>query len=1210
MPGLVINTYSTKFLNPAFLFDRMLPFRNTFRIGLSLLATSLLFYAEGCKPPKKSGQNVTVKNTPQQAETDIYAEHIRTTGFKTPEEERLGFVLPEGFEVTLFASEPDITKPMNMEFDDRGRLWVTQSSEYPVAAGESDGTDRITILEDKNGDGRADTFTHFDDNLNIPIGIMPVADGAIAYSIPNLYHLKDSNHDGKAESREILLGGFGHKDTHGMVNNLMRGYDGWLHVCHGFSNVSNVAGTDGDSIRMTSGNTFRVKMDGSHVEQTTFGRVNPFGYAYDERGYLYSVDCHTKPITQLIFGGDYPHFGKKAPVGLGFAPAMMTYDLGSTALAGLVYYTGTQFPAKYRGSFFTGDVVTCRIDRNTVIFNGSTPSSKKEEPLLVSKDPWFRPVDIKVGPDGALYIADFYNKIIGHYEVALNHPGRDRVSGRIWKVTYKGTEPHDNLPVIDWSKATITQLLQGLKHPQLNTRLKVADRLVDTWKEKAITPVKGLLENSDVVSQVHALWILHRLGSLDDRLLDNALAGSEQVVKIHALRILSERNAISNAHYRQVTDALKSGDPFIRRTAAEVLTRFPKPENLGLLMDLYEKTPQEDTHLRYTALLGVRNNLKNTSVMWRVPAMRWTDSQLALLNKALLDVPSSAGAAFALDYTLTHELDSKDLLNNLEYIGRLAAPYQIEKAIDLINTKFVNEPEKQLSLYRTIQAGIRQSGASPSPKMVAWGEQLAGKFLTDISAETEIWKIRKVAKNADPVNSWAVSERFLADVMPAFRIVLSEKRGYGPQSALYSVPFKLPATLKMNVFDNDVHNRAERKGMSKNSVKIRLAGSGRVVAEYRVNQAEAMQFKELIRNATFNLTEYAGQMGYIEAVDSSQTDSVGIGQFEPAVVAIPEKGPSTSSEQRIAAAEIAGDYRIKSLQPALKSILQTQWMDYTVRSAAAGALMNIDPKGNVDILSGIFNDPAEPPTLREKLAVAMGQAASSSVYETLRKQLASGARNLQIVIATVLANTSEGIGYLLNAFKEEELGVDIATEVPVQERLTHNADASQQTQMRQLLTAGAKEREERQKLIDARIANFKPANTFSDAGKVIFVQNCSGCHQIQGSGGLVGPQLDGIGNWGHKALTQKILDPNRNITEAFRTYNITLKNEKTLTGLYRRTEGETIVFADMTGQEFSVVKGDMKEYRASKYTLMPDQFRNIIPEKDFYALLDYLLGVK
>ncbi|MCF0071857.1 dehydrogenase [Dyadobacter sp. CY261] len=1178
-----------------------------------MLTASLLFHAQSCKPPQnKPGNNVTVATAVQQTPTDIYAEHVRTSSFKTPEEERLSFVLPEGFEVTLFASEPDITKPMNMEFDDRGRLWVTQSSEYPVAAGTSDGTDRITILEDKNGDGRADVFTHFDDNLNIPIGIMPVADGAVAYSIPNLYHFKDNDNDGKADTRKILLSGFGHKDTHGMVNNLMRGYDGWLHVCHGFSNVSVVAGTDGDSIRMTSGNTFRVKMDGSHVEQTTFGRVNPFGYAYDEKGFLYSVDCHTKPITQLIFGGEYPHFGKKTPVGLGFAPAMMTYDLGSTALAGLVYYTGTQFPAKYRNSFFTGDVVTCRIDRNTITFNGSTPSSKKEEPLLVSKDPWFRPVDIKVGPDGALYIADFYNRIIGHYEVALNHPGRDRVSGRIWKVTYTGTEQHENLPVTDWSKATLEQLLNGLKHPQLNTRLKVADRLVDTWKGKAVGPAKGLLTQNatDPTSYVHVLWILHRLGVLDDRLLDNALKHNELDVRIHALRILNERETLSEGHYRQVAEALKSTDPFLQRMAAEVLTHFPKSENLALLMDLYERTPQEDTHLRYTALLGVRDNLKNPSVVWRLPAMQWNDRQMSLLNRALLDIPSSAGAAFILDYTLTHELDQKDLLNNLEYIGRLAAPYQVEKAIDLIDVRFINEPETQLSLFRTIQAGVRQSGASPSPKMVAWGERLAGKFLNNISAETDSWKIRRVVKSADPVNSWTVSERFLVDVMPAFHIILSEKGGYIPQSALYSVPFQLPETLKMNVFDNDVHNRADKKGVSKNSVKIRLAESGKVVAEYRVNQTEPMRYKDLIRNATFNLSAYAGQMGYIEAVDSSQTGSVGIGQFEPAVVAIPEKGPSTTSDQRIAAAEIAGEYRIVSLEPSLRSVLQAKWMDYSVRSAAAGALMNIDPQNNVNVLSDVFNDPAELPTLREKLVVAMGQAASPSVYENLKKQLASGARNLQIVIASVLANTSEGIGYLLSAFKDEELGADIAAEISVQERLTTNADASQQTQMRELLATGANERAERQKLIDARIANFKPATAFSDAGKVVFVQNCGGCHQIQGSGGLVGPQLDGIGNWGHKALTQKILDPNRNITEAFRTYTITLKNDKTLTGLYRRTEGETMVFADMAGQEFAVVKSDIKEYRASKYTLMPDQFRNIIPEKDFYALLDYLLGVK
>jgi putative heme-binding domain-containing protein len=285
-------------------------------------------------------------------------------------------------------------------------------------------------------------------------------------------------------------------------------------------------------------------------------------------------------------------------------------------------------------------------------------------------------------------------------------------------------------------------------------------------------------------------------------------------------------------------------------------------------------------------------------------------------------------------------------------------------------------------------------------------------------------------------------------------------------------------------------------------------------------------------------------------------------------------------------------------------------MDYRVRSAAAGALMNMDANANATVLAAVFDNPAELPALREKLAGYLGQASSPSIYELLKKQLAGGARNLQVAIATVLANTSEGIGYLLNAFKDEEASADIANEIPVKERFSINANSAQQIEMDKFLSTGADERLERQKLIDTRIAAFKPSEGVADAGKVVFVQNCSSCHQIQGSGGMIGPQLDGIGNWGHKALTQKILDPNRNITEAFRTYNITLKNDKTMTGLYRRTEGETMVFADLTGQEFSVAKNDMKEYRASKYTLMPDQFRNIIPEKDFYALLDYLLSVR
>ena len=152
--------------------SKYLLFMNIEKRFLFLLIFSVLF--QNCGPSKKDGEEAP------DPEDSRYAEHVRTSEYQRPEEEMAGFVLPEGFEVTLFASEPDITKPINMAFDEKGRLWVSQSSEYPIAAGPSGGADRITILEDTDGDGRADIITDFADDLNIPIGIMPVKGGAIA----------------------------------------------------------------------------------------------------------------------------------------------------------------------------------------------------------------------------------------------------------------------------------------------------------------------------------------------------------------------------------------------------------------------------------------------------------------------------------------------------------------------------------------------------------------------------------------------------------------------------------------------------------------------------------------------------------------------------------------------------------------------------------------------------------------------------------------------------------------------------------------------------------------------------------------------------------------------------------------------------------------------------------------------------------------------
>ena len=184
-------------------------------------------------------------------------------------------------------------------------------------------------------------------------------------------------------------------------------------------------GSDQQPITMNSGNTYRMRPDGSHAEYFTHGQVNPFGLAFDPLGNLYSCDCHSRPVYQLLRGAYYPSFGKPDD-GLGFGPEMVTHDHGSTGIAGISYYAADQFPEAYRGTVFIGNVVTNRINHDRIEWHGSTPKAIEQPDFVWSEDNWFRPVDIELGPDGALYVADFYNRIIGHYEVPLTHPGRDR----------------------------------------------------------------------------------------------------------------------------------------------------------------------------------------------------------------------------------------------------------------------------------------------------------------------------------------------------------------------------------------------------------------------------------------------------------------------------------------------------------------------------------------------------------------------------------------------------------------------------------------------------------------------------------------------------------------------------------------------------------------------------------------------------------------
>src|SRR5262249_55678116 len=269
---------------------------------------------------------------------------------------------------------------------------------------------------------------------------------------------------------------------------------------------------------------------------------------------------------------------------------------GSTALCGLNYYDADHFPAEYRGTMFLGDVVFNAVNFFRIERQGGTYTARQQPNFLTSADPWFRPVDIKLGPDGARYVADSYNRIIGHYEVPLNHPGRDRTSGRIWRIVYKGTGGQaapPKAPRADWTKASVDELIRDLSHPNLTVRMTATHQLVEQGEASrragGVSPLisaaqRLLTSTTPATPRAHALWVLERLGALDNAALAAALRDDNLGVRVHALRVLAERKELTDEQFQIVRDRLLSdGDGLVRRVAADVLARHPSPQALEAL---------------------------------------------------------------------------------------------------------------------------------------------------------------------------------------------------------------------------------------------------------------------------------------------------------------------------------------------------------------------------------------------------------------------------------------------------------------------------------------------------------------------------------------------------------------------------------------------------------------------------------------------------
>src|SRR5688572_13220130 len=413
---------------------------------------------------------------------------------------------PKGIDVRLFASEPEVVNPVAMTWDERGRLWVLELYEYPKGAPKGErGRDRIKILEDTDADGKADKVTVFADGYSLATGLALGNGGVYLGVAPDLLFLEDTNGDDKADKTTVLKTGFGMEDRHELLNGFAWGPDGWLYMTHGVFTHSKVRGPEDP-------NDHYVKMDAAlarfHPGTKKFevfadGTSNPWGVDWNERGDAFVSACVIHHLFHLAPGGHYNRQGGTWPNPYGYAselptkglPAIVDWRHFRAAHSGICIYQGDQWPAEWQGLVYIGNIHQSALNCDRLTPVGSTYKAEKESKLLgpageallkksgekitkgeewrfvgpgnflVSKDPWFRPVSVQTGPDGAMWVMDWYDKYPCYQNAQADPDGVDREHGRVWRVVWTGDEPGKAVPSrpsreMDLRKSSDDQLVQ------------------------------------------------------------------------------------------------------------------------------------------------------------------------------------------------------------------------------------------------------------------------------------------------------------------------------------------------------------------------------------------------------------------------------------------------------------------------------------------------------------------------------------------------------------------------------------------------------------------------------------------------------------------------------------------------------------------------------------------------------------------------------
>ena len=517
--------------------------------------------------------------------------------------------VPKGFNVTLFAGEPDIKQPIGFCIDDRGRLWVAEANNYPdKKAGKKD---RIIILEDTDGDGTHDKRIVFYDKLEYVSGIEVGFGGVWVMSIPNFYFIPDADYDGVPDGEPVvLLDGFGtHANSHTIANGFAWGPDGWLYGTHGITNWSlpGKPGTPKEKRRRFEGGVWRYHPVRHVWEPFAIGTTNPWGVDWNEYGHAFVCNCVNPHLFHIIQGAHYEparnrptgrfayeriptiadhlHFTNTKTIRAGIGTPEEDAAGGGHAHSGTMIYLGDNWPAKYRGDVFMNNIHGRRINHDRLARKGSGYAASHAPDVVRARDPWFVGVTLAYGPDGGVYVSDFSDTGECHHT-----RNTQKHTGRIYKITFGKPKPWKG----DIGKLNILELVKLQSHPN-EWFARHARRVLHERQANTSVLAKTLKSSRSVPLRLRALWALRVTGNLDEKKLEGLLQDSSEHLRAWAIQLLCENRKPSEAARAEFARmAHEDKSPLVRLYLASAMQRLLLKQRVPVLAHLLAHTEDKD----------------------------------------------------------------------------------------------------------------------------------------------------------------------------------------------------------------------------------------------------------------------------------------------------------------------------------------------------------------------------------------------------------------------------------------------------------------------------------------------------------------------------------------------------------------------------------------------------------------------------------------